>query len=212
MNEILEIINNDLSTNIVLSMLDKKKEEIVEGIKSEKIRLIRVDALIKSIKQEDDTMLKYDVILKSVERKKVACLRGIIEDYSKQCSLWGELMGYLGTNNAKIVGPSMSVYYDPGYKESDVDIEVMACIGNNIPGTDRIKVKELPAIENVACVVHKGSYEEVSVAYHALLKWIEENEYKVVGPNRELYLEGEHSTNNPEEYITEIQVPVGKIN
>ncbi|WP_027625965.1 MerR family transcriptional regulator [Clostridium lundense] len=53
--------------------------------------------------------------------------------------------------------------------------------------------------------------ENISMTYNALIKWIEENGYKIAGSNRELYLEGEWSTPNIQEYITEIQIPVEKI-
>ncbi|WMJ79515.1 MerR family transcriptional regulator [Clostridium sp. MB40-C1] len=211
LNEISRMLESDLSINIVLSMLYKKKEEIMNNIGLEKAKLLKVKRLINNIKEDDDLMLKYDVVLKKLERKKVVSIRDIIGDYSKQHNLWRELMEYLERNNAKIVDSCMSIYYDPGHKESDVDIEVMSCIGNDVKETDRVKVKELPQIQSAACVIHKGPYEEVSIAYSALLKWIEENGYKTIGPNRELYLEGEHSTNNPQEYITEIQIPVEKI-
>jgi effector-binding domain-containing protein len=48
------------------------------------------------------------------------------------------------------------------------------------------------------------------MAYNAVLKWIEENKYSIAGPQRELYLKGEWVTNNPEEYISEVQIPVTK--
>ena len=211
LNQIREMVDSELSTEILVLMLDQKKNEIIESINVEKMRLFKVETLINRIKEDDELMLKYDVILKQLEGKKVAALRDIILDYSKQHNLWGELMGHLGKYNAKIVPPCMAVYYDPGYKESDVDIEVMSCIASDVPESDRVKIKDLPKVENAACVIHKGGYESISVAYNALVKWIEENGYKASGLNRELYLEGEWSTTNPEEYITEIQIPVEKI-
>ncbi|MDW8800314.1 MerR family transcriptional regulator [Clostridium sp. A1-XYC3] len=211
LSQIASVIDNEISTDIVLSMLDQKRNEIHDTIKYEKMRLLKVETLINRIKEDDRFMLKYDVVLKQLETIKVAAVRDIIPGYSKQCNLWGELTAHLEANNAKIIAPCRAIYYDPGYKESDVDIEVMSCIASNVPETDRIKVKELPYVESSACVIHKGSYENINMAYNALLKWIEENGYKIVGPNRELYLDGEWSTNNPEEYITEIQVPVEKI-
>ena len=62
----------------------------------------------------------------------------------------------------------------------------------------------------MACVIHKGSYGGFTSTYRILMKWIEENGYKIIGPNREVYLEGEWSVKNPEDYITEIQIPVTK--
>lgn len=211
LNQISNVIDNEESRDIVLSMLDEKKKEINDTINSEKIRLSRVETLINKIKEDDRFMLKYDVVLKQLESRRVAAVRGIIPDYSKQHDLWIELNGHLQKHNAKVIAPCRAIYYDQGHKESDVDIEVMSCIASDVPETDRVKVKDLPLVENAACVVHKGSYENICMAYNALIKWIEENGYRISAPNRELYLEGEWSTQNIEEYITEIQIPVKKI-
>ncbi|OFI07105.1 HTH-type transcriptional activator mta [Clostridium acetireducens DSM 10703] len=211
LNQIADIIDSQASRDIILSMLDEKKKEINNIIKSEQRRLVRIDSLINRIKEEDSFMLKYDVVLKQLEARKLAAIRDIIPDYSKQGYLWEELMRHLGMHKVKLVGPCMAIYYDQGYKESDVDIEVASCIANDVPETDRIKIKQIPAVENAACTVHKGCYEDICMAYNVLINWIEENGYKIVGQNRELYLEGEWSTQNPDEYITEIQIPVEKI-
>jgi effector-binding domain-containing protein len=48
------------------------------------------------------------------------------------------------------------------------------------------------------------------MAYNAISQWIEENGYEIIGSQRELYLKGEWITNNPDEYVTEIQFPVRK--
>lgn len=53
-------------------------------------------------------------------------------------------------------------------------------------------------------------FESLPSAYAAPQKWIKDNNYKIAGPNRKLYLEGEWSNNNIDEYITEIQIPVVK--
>ena len=42
-----------------------------------------------------------------------------------------------------------------------------------------------------------------------MLGWIEENGYRVAGPNREIYLRGGNEQGNPD-YVTEIQFPVEK--
>ncbi len=210
LNKIAEIIDSDLGTDVVLKLLDEKKAEVLHSIQCEQDRLIKLERIIGRIKEDDSFMLNYDVILKQTDSQKMAALRDIIEDYSKQHYLWQELITHLNRQNAKIAGPCIATYYDNGYKESDVDIEVMQCIARDIRETDRIKIKELPAVDTAACVIHKGKYEAVGLAYNVIAKWIEENGYRVAGPNRELYFEGEWSTDNPDEYITEIQIPVEK--
>ena len=89
-----------------------------------------------------------------------------------------------------------------------VDAEIIEPIVGDLDGNDRIKVRNLESVEQMACVVHKGSYQTISFAYNTLTKWIQENGYTISGPQRELYLKGEWDSESAEDYITEIQVPV----
>lgn len=66
----------------------------------------------------------------------------------------------------------------------------------------------LEGVKSMACVVHEGSCNNLHLAYQAITKWIEENNYVIDGPHRELYLKGEWNAESEDDYITEIQFPV----
>jgi len=76
--------------------------------------------------------------------------------------------------------------------------------------TGEIKCKKLPGYDAVASVMYKGSYDGVSAAYTALMRWIEANGYQVAGPSREIYFTDPNSGVPPSEYVTEVQFPVRK--
>lgn len=61
-----------------------------------------------------------------------------------------------------------------------------------------------------ACVYHHGPYEETDRTYKRLLRAVEENDYEVCGDAIELALIDWSVTDNPEEQVTEIQIPVRK--
>ncbi|MEH6978585.1 GyrI-like domain-containing protein, partial [Bacillus pseudomycoides] len=61
-----------------------------------------------------------------------------------------------------------------------------------------------------ACSYHHGPYEETGGTYKNLLMDIEEKEYEVSGDAIELALIDWSVTGNPEEQVTEIQIPVIK--
>ncbi|MFC1909506.1 GyrI-like domain-containing protein [Chloroflexota bacterium] len=107
-------------------------------------------------------------------------------------------------------GPTLFICYDPEYKEKDVDVEAGVPISKAIAGSGRIKVYELPGLEEAACTIYKGPYEDIGEAYSVLMSWIEGNSYRITGPDRELYLNSPADTDNPTEYVTEIQFPVKK--
>ena len=48
-------------------------------------------------------------------------------------------------------------------------------------------VHALPAA-TMATAVHQGSYNTLIQAHEVILKWIEANRYRLVGPSREMYL------------------------
>ena len=72
-----------------------------------------------------------------------------------------------------------------------------------------MKVCELPAVEQVAAVIHHGSFTTLKQAYQALFQWIEANGYQMSGPIRELNLVYERG-GDQSKFVTEIQVPVEK--
>jgi effector-binding domain-containing protein len=45
--------------------------------------------------------------------------------------------------------------HDNEYKESDVDVEVAVPIGKNVSGLERVKVYELPGMEQAACTMNR---------------------------------------------------------
>ena len=157
-------------------------------------------------------MSKYDVVLKKLEAVKVASIRAVVPTPPDQAALWGELMGYLNQQKARMVGTPMAIYHDGEFKERDWDIEVGMPIADEITDSDRLKVYGLPEFETAACVVHSGPFATIGEAYDAIAKWMDENGYQSVGPWRELNLrppEPPGDQNDPNT-LTEIQFPVTK--
>jgi effector-binding domain-containing protein len=72
-------------------------------------------------------------------------------------------------------------------------------------------VRELPGCHCVA-LIHKGSYDTLSRSYEKIWEYLKEKGYKPLLPSREVYLRGPGMIfkGKPENYLTEIQVPVEK--
>ena len=64
----------------------------------------------------------------------------------------------------------------------------------------------------MVCCIHKGSFRSIGKAYEFALKWIEANDYEIADNIREVYLSGAGNSNNEEDCITELQIPVIKKN
>lgn len=60
----------------------------------------------------------------------------------------------------------------------------------------------------VLSIFHKGHYAQIGEAYSFIMKYAEENGYKVAGLARESYIDGIWNKESPEEWLTEIQLPI----
>lgn len=98
-------------------------------------------------------------------------------------------------------------YMDEEFKEEDVMIRHCEAVTEFGRENDRIKFKELPATK-VLSIFHKGPYEQLGEAYAFIIKYAEENGYKVAGRARESYIDGIWNKESPEDWLTEIQLPI----
>ncbi len=209
LEEIALILDRNMSTEQIQTLLEIKHMEIAERIRTEQERLSRVKNLLKICKQEA-YLMNYDIVIKEIEPIQVASIRDFIPSYSEQGHLWEELGKYIEKYEVKVLPGCMVIYHDNGYRDERIDAEIIEPIAGSFPDSDRIKCRVLEGVKEMATVVHKGTYQSLHMAYTAVCKWIEENGYEIIAAPRELYLKGEWITNDPNEYITELQFPVSK--
>ncbi len=168
-------------------------------------------------------MSQQEVVIKRIEPQRVAAVRAVIPNFAAQGTLWQELDGYLAQHKLNPIGPCLTLYHDTEYREHDVDVEVCEPISNGATSAGRVQVRDVPAVEMMACILHHGDFRNVGETYNALLRWIDANGYHIVGPNREVYLlavadpnsevkyPAEYLTDSDDKRVTEIQFPVEKM-
>lgn len=105
--------------------------------------------------------------------------------------------------------PFRTNYPEPGYKESDIPVEICEAVAEAKTEVGDLKFKTLPQIQ-AACVFHKGSYRTFSESYETALRYIEENGYEIAGEIRESYIDGIWNKDDESQWLSEIQVPVRK--
>lgn len=102
-------------------------------------------------------------------------------------------------------GPIQMLYHSPNFDYERSDVEAQMVVAQDGPG---VKVK--PAC-TCAAVQHRGSYENLHLAYEALCAWLAEHtEYQVCGPAMDRYLNDPHYT-PPEQLETGVLFPVKRL-
>jgi effector-binding domain-containing protein len=194
-----------------IELLRLKQKEARERLREEEKRLKRVEEWLEKCEKEG-RMPAYDVVIKKVESQRVASIRDVIPKYGAIGSLYGNLFAYIGKKRLKVNGPGIGIYHDQEYRENNADVEAAVSVSGTASSEGKINVYDLPSVEQMACLVYQGPYEEIGRGYQTIMGWIENNGYKPAGACREIYLKGPGRIlkGNPAEYITEIQQPVTK--
>ena len=211
LEQIGHILDEDLSPDEIRGMLRLKQAELEDQMQGARTRLARVEARIRQIEMEGK-MPDYEVVLKTVEPQRVASKREIIPTWDSVSStiqrLFYEVYNYIMEQGAKQAGPAVSVWHVCKDDRTDTDVEAAIPVEGSLSKSTSVKIQELPK-EQMACVVHHGSFDDLLQAYKAGFAWLENNGYKVAGPIREIYLQYEED-GDPANYVTEIQFPVAK--
>lgn len=133
--------------------------------------------------------------------------KGPREDIGKAL---GQINQFLKEKKIKVAGSAMSLLYeDPrGIDLRKAHFEVCMPISGKVKGEGQIKEKELEK-GAFASIAHTGSLDKLPEVYQIILKWIEENQYQIAGPAREIYHKGIGESGGGE-FVVEVQFPVRK--
>jgi effector-binding domain-containing protein len=206
--EVSQFLDENLAADRIASILRGKQAELEQRLQDSQRQLERLEEWLKTVEKEVK-MPAYEVVIKKVDRQTVVSVRDVIPTYGDVGQLFGEVFGYLGSQGVNPVGAPLAICHDDEYREKDVDMEAAVPVAGKVPGNKRVKFKELPAVAQMACVIHRGGYDSISQAYNAVMAWIDKNGYRITDHDREIYLQGPGQV-EPSSYVTEIQLPVEK--
>ena len=119
------------------------------------------------------------------------------------------LMDWVDTEEIETEGEPFIVYFSPRHEvnQGDVVYDVSVPLKEDPDETDRIRVVDM--IENkVLAGTHFGSNDTIMDTYAELVEVAQANHYDIIGSPKEVLIKGFHNCDNPEEYITEIQLPI----
>ncbi|HPJ20884.1 MAG TPA: MerR family transcriptional regulator [Clostridia bacterium] len=207
LSEIKKVIEDE---GTIEMLLESKLRETRDVIRDEKMRLLTIKGYLEGLK--GDKEMNQNVIIKSLPGGIIYSKRMVVADYDA----YFEVIPQIGEEvtkanpNLKCAVPEYCfiIYHDKEYKEKDIDVEYCEMVTEFGNETETIKFKKLEPVEQAACILHKGPYSTLSVSYGKLHEWLENSGYEPTGPDRESYIDGIWNKEDPEEWLTEIQVPV----
>ncbi|MFT5658729.1 MAG: effector-binding domain-containing protein [Gammaproteobacteria bacterium] len=177
-------------TTSLRSLLNDKLQPLTRELALKQLALRSIERLAIA-----GQLSPYDINLRHEPDQTVAQLSDIsdaehmIEDGARLIyQLYDELCQYDRT----FEDPVMCINEDPDYQEC---ITVHACIGIHQP-VPKLKSASIVTIAGgtMAWLTPHGAYEELGLAYHALMAWIQQHGHKQSAAMREIYLNDPTST------------------
>ena len=213
LEEITSVINKNLPLTSLIELLENKSIILEEELNKEIKRLERLRTNIFLIKNGGIPIMN-EITIKKVEPILIASIRKVFHSnkFDEELeSMWGKVNEYIELKGGKRTIPCMMLYHT-GWGDMDetstLEVEVAEPITKSFEGNELVSVYKLPKVDKVVCIVHKGPFSTIGKTNEAIFDWIKQNGYKKNGPIREIYHRGEWITDDPNEYITELQVPI----
>lgn len=209
LDEIGATLDDELPAGELRGMLRLKRAEIGQLVTEEQARLTRVENRLRMIEREG-TMPDQEVVLKTVEPVHVVSLRETLSDPQGVAAMITDGFAALMPAGIMPTGPCFSVYHDPEFKPSDLDVEIAFPVAAQVteapetPG-GRSFVERIVPGGKMAVTVHQGSYDKLDQAYAMIGNWISDSGLQIAGPAQEAYLAAPDEPAGP---VTEIRFPV----
>lgn len=211
--EISNILHN-WDDEFVIQELNRKKNEIKKEIQQEKQRINKIDKFIEALKCDKDE-IRHNVVFKKIPSYKIISLREIIPDYFYEGILWKKLSDFINEEHIEVSRQSnnnIAFYHDEELTGNGVDVEVGMVVKKFGKNKSKFTYRETEEVDIMACTMVYGPYENIAGAYESFCYWLDKNsDYKMSGINRQLGHKGEHNESNPENYLTEVQIPLIKV-
>jgi DNA-binding transcriptional MerR regulator len=231
LEEIARLLRDDVSISHILDLLHTKQEAQKQRLEDELERLKWVEDWISEVEKENK-LPAYEIILKKIPPIQVVSVNTTLPNtfdiepvWNKASSIMTEIVDHILRSNSQIVGPMTVVFPNDISREDNIECELAFPVSQEVPSKDEIQYKELPGYDQMVTTIHKGGVNSGAPANIALAKWLESNDYqiigphrnvalidyRIVGPDRNIYFGETQSTSPPEEFVVEIQLPVAKV-
>ena len=217
---IREMQNLGFSLDEIRELLEEDAHDPTQEQLDEKIR--DTERLLKELSLRHGKLLEWRDSLKRIRKMEKFSFQSLPE--IKVASHREVIPGYdaLGPLCYMKIGPAMreagcrcpepgycfTIDHNGEYRTEEIDIEYCEQIEELLPDTGFLSFKRLPAIPKALCVKHVGPYDRFYETFTSAVAYLEEQGLRIVGDPRFSYIDGAWNQEDPEKWLSVIQIPV----
>lgn len=209
----LEEIRELMENNSLVPGIEQLESKIHACEEELKILLARRERLHQMVDSQRKLNSMDKISIQELPEIIVASHRETIPNY--------EAVGPMCVN---VIGPEMqrlgckcpppgycfTIEHNKEYSPTDIDIEYCEQVEEMGTDSEIIQFKKLDAVKSALCYKHYGPYDRFYQSYTEVFKYIEKEGYRIAGNPRCCYVDGIWNQEDPEKWLSIIQVPVEK--
>ena len=214
LDQIRRMLDENISHDEIHGMLMLKKAEAEQAVLANVQRFRSIESRI----QNPELYFKQGIVLKPVPKQAFLSYRRFVKDEDdframnlRILNQAPELSDDIHSHFTVIIHGD-DLHFDDGHLDVEMGFLVPVSTGLKIEISQDCVLKErlLPAVKTMVCVVLDGGPSRYPAGFAAIAKWIEDNNYKVTGAQREIVLEMPY-TGDESEMVIELQFPVERL-
>lgn len=188
-------------------ILQRKKQQLLQEIAERMSMLSQIEGYLQQTEES------YHMVIKKIPAVIVASIRKVVPNFDVLFGMIPEMGVEMEKAGCVCALPEycFNIYHDNEYKEETIDVEICEAVTEMKETRGDLHFKQIEEVPEAVCTMHKGSYASIPKAYAATIKFIEANGYEIAGPVRENYIDGIWNKDSESEWLTEVQIPVKKI-
>lgn len=201
MKEILDHFHEPLMKKMLL----QRKKELEKEIDITQQRIQRIEDIL------EDVELKIPFIVRTIPSYTILSYRKRLKSNFDEHMLWDSLSAYVKEHHLEknLLGGNVAIYHDEEYREEGSDVEVGFYVEQALEDDGDFHYRSLESVEEMACILVWGTYDKLADGYVTLAHWLGKHpSYKIAGYSRQVCHLGAWNEDNPQRWLTEIQIPV----
>jgi DNA-binding transcriptional MerR regulator len=200
-------------TGDLRSHLERHREAVAARL-AEQSRLLR---LLDRELERGDGLMRYDVSVKEVPEVLVMRAAGSVrrthphDPWALEAALrrtGARAAVQIARQGEEPDAHGIILYHTDLSQDDDITFEVCIPIPHRLPGGPGVECRELPATR-VAFITFRGPYDTIWNAHTELVAWVADQGYAPAGPVREIGIVEVSDTDDPQEWVTELALPIG---
>lgn len=207
LTEIAQVLNQE-DTQLTLDLVVQKLKQCDAEIAKLQTQKRQLESFIQLKKMQHPT---HHPMIRTLPAHIAAQYRQVIKNYDELSTLCintiGPEMMRLGCMCPE---PQYSyiIIHNEDHQTGDLDVTYCEAVDKQHNNSKILQFIEIPAVERALCWHHLGPYTSLSHTLEKLIIYIETKGFVPTNSTRFCFIDGPWNKQNPEDYLTEIQIPI----